>query len=179
MIFASLRAPWLVPDFCFKYMHMYMYHGARFANRTVTLSSDEVSAPDDRTNVCVSCTPDPCCVSKSILPTMYPIPNAKAPNSANNYNKSRADTMRHAPRAPAPPPCRPAAHRACRSTAHAANVPRAALSHTSRARDASRRPPSPASHCDPSHAAKSLGTTLGQSNCGCSPRRPCGVVVQQ
>ena len=56
--------------------------------------------------------------------------------------------------APTPPPRWPAAHSARRSAAHAANAPRAAPSHTSRARSPPTRAPTPPLFYDPSHVDK-------------------------
>ena len=56
--------------------------------------------------------------------------------------------------APTPPPRWPAAHSARRSTAHAANAPRAAPSHTSRARSPPTRALTPPLFYDSSHVDK-------------------------
>ena len=67
--------------------------------------------------------------------------------------RGRAVFMRRAC-APTPPPRWPAAHSARRSAAHAANAPRAAPSHTSRARSPPTRAPTPPLFYDPSHVDK-------------------------
>ena len=69
---------------------------------------------------------------------------------APNNIRGQAVFMRRAC-APTPPPRWPAAHSARRSAAHAANAPRAAPSHTSRARSPPTRAPTPPLFCDPSH----------------------------